>query len=108
MKKAMISIETIVEPTGVPAKIDRIIPIKAQNTDRIAEHITTEQKDLYILIAEIAGKITNAEINKEPTKFIANTIMTAIMIAINRLYNSTFVPVALAKLSSKVTAKILL
>ena len=59
-------------------------------------------------MADSAGKITSAEISSEPTRFIASTITTAMMMAISRLYRSAFVPTALAKFSSKVTAKILL
>lgn len=98
----------MVEPTGVPATIEIRIPIKAHNTDNTTEQTVTLRKLLNILIAESAGKITSAEINKEPTRFIANTIITAVITAINKLYKSDFIPVALAKFSSKVTAKILL
>ena len=59
-------------------------------------------------MADSAGKITSAEISSEPTRFIASTMTTATMTAISRLYRSAFVPTALAKSSSKVTAKILL
>ena len=102
------STATIVDPTGVPAKRETRIPINAQITDEIAEKIVTILKFLKIYIADIAGKIISAEINKEPTKFIAKTIITAIKIAITRLYKKTFVPDAVAKSSSKVIEKILL
>ena len=55
-----------------------------------------------------AGKITSAEISSEPTRFMARTMITATISAIRRLYALAFVPVAFAKFSSKVTAKILL
>ena len=58
-------------------------------------------------MAEIAGKIINAEISREPTSFIASTITVAVIIAIIKLYLSALIPVALAKFSSNVTAKIL-
>lgn len=77
---------TIVEPTGVPAKMAIRIPKTAQTTEIIAEQIVTDLKLLNILIAEIDGKITNAEIKSEPTRFIARTIITAIKIAITKLY----------------------
>lgn len=79
------STATIVEPTGVPAQIDIIIPEKAQTTDTITEQIVTERKVLNTLIDESAGKITNAEINNAPTSFIPKTIITAITTAIIRL-----------------------
>ena len=81
----MISIATIVEPTGVSVRIDMIIPNIAQKTDSIAEQIVTLKNVLKIRIADKAGKMINAEINKEPTKFIARTMITAMMTAITRL-----------------------
>ena len=107
-KKITISTTTIVEPTGVPTRMETRIPVNEQNTDNVAEQTVTVLKLLKILIADNAGKITKAEISREPTRFIASTIITATMTANKRLYNSAFVPVACAKLSSKVTAKILL
>ena len=97
----------MVAPTGVPARIEIIRPALAQISEIITEQIITLLKLLKSLIAESAGKIINAEISSEPTKFIAKTIITAITTAIRRLYKSARTPVAFAKLSSKVTAKIL-
>lgn len=85
IKNKTISAATIVEPTGVPARIAINIPKTAQITEIIAEQIVTDLKLLKTRIAEIAGKITKAEINREPTRFIARTIMTAIKMAITRL-----------------------
>ena len=76
---------TIVEPTGVLASIEMIMPTAAHITDITAEHIVTELKLLNILMAERAGNITSAEIKREPTRFIARTIITAIITAIIRL-----------------------
>ena len=59
-------------------------------------------------MADSAGKIIRADMSSEPTRFMANTITTAIVMAISKLYKSAFVPTAFAKFSSKVTAKILL
>ena len=105
---ATISTITMVAPTGVLARMDRIIPKKAQNTERAAENMVTFRKLLNRRIDESAGNITNADMRREPTRFIASTMMTAIMTAIRRLYLFAFVPDALAKFSSKVTANILL
>lgn len=99
---------TIVEPTGVDAIIDTRIPVSEQTTDTAAEQMTTFLKLLKTLIAERAGKITRAEIRSEPTRFMASTIIIAVMTAIIRLYADAFMPVAEVKVSSKVTAKILL
>ena len=98
----------MVEPTGVDAIIEIAIPRVDPIIERIAEQIVTDLKLLNTLIAESAGKITNAEIKSDPTKFIANTIITAMIIAMIRLYTPAFVPVALANDSSKVTQNILL
>ena len=43
------STATIVEPTGVPANIDTIIPANAQIIDKITEQIVTARK---VLIAD--------------------------------------------------------
>ena len=108
MKNTHISAETMVEPTGVPASMETIIPVAAQMREIITEQIITLLKLLKTLIAERAGKMISAEISSEPTKFIAITIMTAITTTMRRLYISERTPVAFAKFSSNVTANILL
>ena len=85
MKNAAISAVTIVEPTGVEQSIERIIPVPAQITEITAEQTITALKLLKTLIAESAGKIIRAEISREPTRFIARTIISAVTIAISRL-----------------------
>ena len=85
MPKAIISAKTIVGPTGVLAIIEAKIPIAVQETDNRAEQIVTDLNDLKMRIALNAGKIISAEINNEPTKFIAKTMMTAVTTAINKL-----------------------
>ena len=84
-RKAARSTATIVEPTGVPARTEIKRPVSEQITETTAEHIVTERKLLKTRIAERAGKITRAEIRREPTRFIASTMIIAIMIAITRL-----------------------
>ncbi len=98
----------MVEPTGVDINIDTIMPTNAHRTEIIPEQITTPLKFRIILIEDNAGKIIKAEINRERTKFIDKTIITAMTIAIRKLYRSALIPVAFAKFSSNVTAKILL
>ena len=98
------SANTIVGPTGVPAIIEARMPVAVQETDKIAEHIVTDLNDLKMRIALNAGKIIKAEISNEPTRFIANTMMTAVTTAINKIYKFVLTPVALAKDSSNVTA----
>ena len=85
MRNAARSAATIVLPTGVPARIESKSPVTEQTTEMIAEQTVTERKLLKTRIAEMAGKITRAEIKSEPTRFIASTMITAIMIAITRL-----------------------
>jgi hypothetical protein len=106
--KPTISVATMVDPTGVPISIEIIIPKNAHTTDNIAEKIVTLLNVLNILMDESAGKITSADIRSEPTRFIASTMMTAMITAIRKLYASAFVPTLLANVSSKVTANILL
>ena len=83
------------------------MPTNAQTTEIHAEQIVTERKLLNTRIAESAGKITSAEISSEPTRFMAITMMMAMITAMIRLYTPALVPVARAKFSSKVTEKIL-
>ena len=76
---------TIVDPTGVPDRMEMIIPISVQRTDRIAEQIVTLLKLLNTLIEDIAGKMTSADMRSDPTRFIARTIIVAMMIAMMML-----------------------
>lgn len=97
----------MVDPTGVPAVTEIKIPTREQQTEHMAEQIVTERKLLNNRMAERAGNITNAEISRDPTRFIASTIIMAMTTAISKLYALEFVPVAFANFSSKVTANIL-
>ena len=56
---------TIVEPTGVEARMEMTIPAMAQPTDRTAEQTVTLKKLSYRRIADIAGEITRALISSE-------------------------------------------
>ena len=56
-----------------------------KDTEIHAEQIVTERKLLNTRIAESAGKITSAEISSEPTRFMAMTMMTAMITAMIRL-----------------------
>ena len=85
--------------------IAEMIPNIAQATDITVERMTTRLKVRQTRIAESAGNITSAEISSEPTRFIARTIIIAVTTAIKRLYRDARIPEALAKSSSKVTAK---
>ena len=85
MRKAARSVATIVLPTGVPARTEIKRPVTEHTTETTAEQMVTLRKLLKTRIAERAGKITRADIKREPTRFIASTIMIAMMIAITRL-----------------------
>ena len=100
--------QTIVAPTGEPPSIEMKSPKAVQTTENIAEDTVTERKLLNTHMDANAGNTTSAEIRSEPTKFIANTTIIAMIIAIKRLYFCVSIPVALAKFSSNVTANILL
>ena len=65
--------------------MDARMPISAQKTERTAAQIVTLRKFLNIRIADSAGKITSAEISREPTRFMASTMITATTTAISRL-----------------------
>ena len=75
----------MVGPTGVEKNIATSIPVSAHITEIIADAITVRLKVLTIRIAESAGKMTSADIRSEPTRFIARTIIIAVMTAIKRL-----------------------
>ena len=88
--------------------MEMMIPLAAQNSEMTTEQMITLLKLLKTLIADSAGKIISADMSSEPTNFMAMTMMTAMTMAMRRLYISARTPVAFAKLSSKVTANILL
>ena len=67
----------MVEPTGVESSIEINIPDTAHTTEIIAELTITTLNPLNTLIEDRAGKIIKADINREPTKFIANTSIIA-------------------------------
>ena len=85
IKKTKISAVTIVEPTGVDSRIEAIMPKPAQMTDITAEQIITERKLLKTRMAESDGKIISAEMSSEPTRFMARTMISAVMTALRRL-----------------------
>ena len=66
-----------------------MIPAAVQNTERTAAQMVTARKLLNNLMADIAGKITRAEISKDPTRFMAITMTTVVTTARIRLYIDT-------------------
>ena len=59
-------------------------------------------------IADNAGNTRSAVMSSEPTRFIASTMITAVITAIIRLYIPAFFPIERVKFSSNVTENILL
>ena len=100
------SAATIVEPTGVPPRMAVSMPINAHATERTAAQMVTLKKLRQTRMAANAGKTMSAEISREPTRFIASTMMTATTTARNRLQSPVRTPPARADVSSNVMAKI--
>ena len=99
---------TTLAPVGVSSEYEAHIPTKKQQIESTPEQRITDLNFLQTLIEESAGKIISAEISKVPIILIPITIVKAVKSAITVLYTPVFKPVAFEKLSSKVTAKILL
>ena len=59
--------------------IDITIPSTAPSTDNTAAYIITSLKLFMIRMADNAGNTSNAVIRREPTRFIARTIITAVI-----------------------------
>ena len=102
------SIATMLGPVGVLKSIDSMIPAAEHTTARVAAQITTPRKLRHMRMADRAGKIMRADTSREPTRFIATVIITAMTVAISRLYASVRMPAACEKSLSKVTQNILL
>ena len=106
--KAMRFTTTTVAPAGVENRKENTRPIKKQTTATMDEAIITPLNPLHTRIDVRAGKIIKLEISRSSINRIPITMVMAVKNAKMILYRPTFVPVAFAKLSSNVTAKILL
>ena len=104
--KAIIFALTTVAPVCQPRRHAVKKPIIKQMSETETEHISTPLNVVHTLIAVIAGNTINAEIISEPIIFMPRTIVTAVSTARSILYTFVFIPVALEKLSSNVTANI--
>ena len=100
--------QTILAPVGVEYWNDTIIPTTKHTTDTITDEIITVLYLLHTLIEERLGNIIKLDIRSAPIIRIPITTVIAVSTARIILYAPAFVPVAFAKFSSKVTAKILL
>lgn len=90
-------------PAGVDKKKLAQMPVKKHKSESPAAQITTFQKLLNTRIALSAGKTSRLEIIIAPISRMPITIVSAVNTAISPLKASTFMPEALAKVSSKVT-----
>ena len=82
------------------------MPSTKHTTDTIDEHTTTDLKLRHSRIAVSAGKMMRLDISSAPIMRMPITTVTAVNTAMTVLYSCYFVPVARAKVSSKVTANI--
>ena len=80
IKNTTKSVATIVEPTGVPAKIEIKSPITEQITEKQAEQIVTDLKLLKIRMEVSDGKIIKLDIIIAPIRRIPTTIVKAVNI----------------------------
>ena len=106
-KNAIILAATILAPVGVSYKKDAVIPTTKHKTESTAEQTTTVLKVLQRRMEVREGKIISLDISYVPIIRMLTTMVRAVSSAIIKLYKFALVPVAFAKFSSNVTAKIL-
>jgi len=95
---------TTLAPVGVAYTYEMMTPVKKHSIETTAEQTVTLLNFLNIRIELRAGKIIRLEINNAPIMRIPSTMVRAVKKAISILYRPVFIPVALAKVSSNVTA----
>ena len=93
-------------PVGADSRNEATSPIKKHATDKTADEIVTLQKLLNTRIDVNTGKIIRLEIIIAPIKRIPTTIVNAVSSANIRLYLADEIPLAVANVSSNVTANI--
>lgn len=76
-----------------------------QRTETVVEAMTTWRKFLKSCMLVRQGKMMRLEMRREPSNFMPSTTMMEHMTARIPRYRSTLRPMDLAKLSSKVIAK---
>ena len=107
-EKTIILISTTLAPVGVAYIYEMTIPVKKQSIEITAEQTVTLLNFLNRRIELKAGKIIRLEINTAPMIRIPSTMVRAVKKAMSILYSPVFIPLAFAKVSSKVTANNLL
>ena len=100
--KIIILIATTLAPVGVAYRYEKTTPVKKQNIETSAEQIVTFLNFLNTRMELRAGKIIRLEMSMAPIMRMPSTIVRAVKKAISILYKPVFIPVALAKVSSKV------
>ena len=106
-RNATIFTATTLAPLGSSKAKDAVIPITKQRTAKAPEQITTDLKLRHRRMELSAGNTIRLDMSSAPIILMPSTTVTAVSTAMMQLYSSAFVPVALAKSSSKVTANIL-
>ena len=67
--------------------------ICSMNAEQLGSTVSLIQKVLLVsLIAESAGKITSAEIRRDPTRFMESTMITAMITALKNMVASDTMP----------------
>ena len=95
-------------PAGMLAVYESTSPTRNEESETEAAEKTTPRKLLKKRIEVTAGNIISPEMSSAPISLMPTAIVTPVSTAITMLQRSASTPVALAKSSSKVTAKILL
>ena len=101
-------ISTTLAPVGVAYIYEIVIPIKKHVIEITAEQTVTLLNFLNSRIELKAGKIIRLEISTAPIIRMPSTMVRAVKRAMSILYSPVFIPLAFAKVSSKVTANNLL
>lgn len=97
---------TTLAPGEVPKIKEAVSPKKKQTNAKMADEIITLLKLMNTRMELNAGKIINEEMSMVPMTRIPRTMVIAVSRATSILKKPTLTPVALAKFSSKVMAKI--
>ena len=107
-KKVIIFTITTLAPAGVSNLYEAALPKRKQTTATIAAQTVTALKFFNTRIEVSAGNINRLDMSSAPMILIPKAIVIAVKNASTALYSPALTPVARAKVSSKVTAKILL
>lgn len=93
-------------PVGIPKTQEITRPATKQRIDRVADKKITERKVLHTVIAVMGENIIRLDISRVPISLMPRTTTTAVKIATAEFKMFILVPLARAKPSSNVIAKI--